>query len=206
MTRDGRVGPDEEEVEFFGNFFWRSDCSYSERTGDRESVTLRSDFDTLPQWRSSELFDWMPPIAAFDRSMCVALPSAPQHSRRVRFLRRDGCEFSETERALATLLRPYLAQHLHDLDREAAGVLPLTVRQQQLMAMLVDGYSNAQIARALGITAATVRTHLQQMYARLGVNSRGEAVALTLTARPQTIRRTRVDLRGLAVVASTGSG
>lgn len=46
------------------------------------------------------------------------------------------------------------------------------------MSFVADGFTNAQVARALGITAATVRTHLQQIYARLGVSSRGEAVAL----------------------------
>jgi DNA-binding NarL/FixJ family response regulator len=39
------------------------------------------------------------------------------------------------------------------------------------------GHTNAQIARRLGICEATVRTHLEHIYTRLGVSSRTAAVA-----------------------------
>jgi DNA-binding CsgD family transcriptional regulator len=54
----------------------------------------------------------------------------------------------------------------------------ITTRQRQLLALVADGYSNVQVARTLGISGHTVRTHLQQIYARLGVTSRSEATAL----------------------------
>ncbi len=63
------------------------------------------------------------------------------------------------------------------LDLASSAVVPLTSRQPQLVSLLGHGFSNTQIARALGISALTVRTHLHQVYGRLGVASREEAVA-----------------------------
>jgi len=116
--------------------------------------------------------------AAFDREMLVPLTSPPGHSRRVRFVRVRGREFSDEERALATLVRPHLVARMQALDLASRKVVPLTNRQRQLLTLVADGYSNQQAARALRISALTVRTHLEHIYARLGVSSRGEAAAL----------------------------
>ena len=115
---------------------------------------------------------------SYDRELFLPLPSAPGHSRRLRFIRYKGSDFDDTDRALANLIRPGLANHLHALDLDSRGVAPLTRRQRQLMSLVATGRTNVQAARDLGISAGTVRIHLQQIYKRLGVNSRGEAVAV----------------------------
>lgn len=53
----------------------------------------------------------------------------------------------------------------------------LTVREEEIMALLARGLSNAEIARELVVTHKTVKNHLAHVYAKLGVHSRGEAVA-----------------------------
>lgn len=60
----------------------------------------------------------------------------------------------------------------------AAGhrAMPLTGRQAQVAACLAKGLRNAQIADELGISLHTVRRHLEQMFRRLGVNNRKDAV------------------------------
>jgi DNA-binding NarL/FixJ family response regulator len=45
-----------------------------------------------------------------------------------------------------------------------------------LLRLLAAGHTNAQIARGLGISEGTVRTHLQTIYDRLDVTSRTAAV------------------------------
>lgn len=145
---------------------------------DLESVTRLSDDYSLREWRQSKLYLCLRPFGAYDRELMVLLPSPSGHARIVRFIRFGGCDFDENERALAALIRPHLTAHLHAGDLACRKILPLTSRQRQLMSLVAVGLCNKQIARILGISADTVRTHLQQIYARLGVNSRGEAVAL----------------------------
>lgn len=55
----------------------------------------------------------------------------------------------------------------------------LTQRERQVLACLAEGDSRSQIAARLNLKPNTVRTHLQNILAKLGVHSTLEAVALT---------------------------
>jgi DNA-binding CsgD family transcriptional regulator len=77
---------------------------------------------------------------------------------------------------LFTLLRPHL--QLRVRAGEAAGrSQSLTTRQRQLLGLVAEGLTNAQTARQLGVSPDTVRKHLENIYAVLGVRSRTAAVA-----------------------------
>jgi DNA-binding CsgD family transcriptional regulator/PAS domain-containing protein len=54
----------------------------------------------------------------------------------------------------------------------------LTPRQHEILRLLTEGRSNEDIARVLGLSRTTVRNHTSGLYARLGVRSRLEAVAV----------------------------
>jgi DNA-binding CsgD family transcriptional regulator len=54
--------------------------------------------------------------------------------------------------------------------------LGLTSRQAEVLALLANGVGVERIARDLYISVATVRKHLEHVYARLGVHSRAEAI------------------------------
>jgi DNA-binding NarL/FixJ family response regulator len=56
----------------------------------------------------------------------------------------------------------------------------LTAREQEVLAELAEGKSNADIARALFIGLNTVDTHLMSIFRKLGVHNRTEAVAMVL--------------------------
>ena len=63
--------------------------------------------------------------------------------------------------------------------REAAQaqlVEPITDREMEVLRLLADGLSNREIAHTLFITVNTVKNHLRNIYGKLGVNSRTQAV------------------------------
>ena len=53
----------------------------------------------------------------------------------------------------------------------------LTRREREILGCLGDGQSNKAVARRLGISQHTVKFHLEAVFAKLGANSRAEAVA-----------------------------
>ena len=85
-------------------------------------------------------------------------------------------DFSERDRALLVLLRPHLHQAYLDAERRRHPVPQLTARHWDLLRLVAAGHTNAQIARRLGISEGTVRTHLENIYGRLNVSSRTAAV------------------------------
>lgn len=54
----------------------------------------------------------------------------------------------------------------------------LTRREHQVLGLIATGRQNDAIAQALGISANTVRTHVQSIFAKLGVSSRLAAVSM----------------------------
>jgi DNA-binding NarL/FixJ family response regulator len=52
----------------------------------------------------------------------------------------------------------------------------LTKRQLRILVLVGLGFTNEEIAQALGITHRTVQTHLTAVFARLGVKSRTQAL------------------------------
>jgi DNA-binding NarL/FixJ family response regulator len=59
----------------------------------------------------------------------------------------------------------------------------LTGREAEVLPLLQQGRSNAEIALALQVGVETVRTHARNIYRKLGVSSRGELVAPRVLAR-----------------------
>ncbi len=57
----------------------------------------------------------------------------------------------------------------------------LTTRERDMLATLTIGYTNQQIASQLDISLNTVKFHLKNLYDKLGVASRAQAVAFYLT-------------------------
>jgi DNA-binding NarL/FixJ family response regulator len=55
---------------------------------------------------------------------------------------------------------------------------PLTPREKQVLALVVMGYTNQEIADQLVVAESTVKSHLFSAFRRLGVRTRSEAVAL----------------------------
>jgi two-component system, NarL family, nitrate/nitrite response regulator NarL len=73
-------------------------------------------------------------------------------------------------------VRPQLARQQDAL--RLAGYL--TARERQCLELLVEGQDTAAMVSRLGVSAATVRTHVQALLTKLGVHSRLEAAAFAV--------------------------
>jgi DNA-binding NarL/FixJ family response regulator len=53
---------------------------------------------------------------------------------------------------------------------------PLSDREKEILQLIAKGVSNSEAARMLGVSKATIRTHLEHIYQKLEVTNRVEAV------------------------------
>ena len=79
-----------------------------------------------------------------------------------------------------TLLSPEVMGKLLNYARQPAAKSmegPLSEREMEVLQAAAEGGTNQQIALQLGISERTVRAHLTSVYNKLGVSSRGAAIA-----------------------------
>lgn len=70
-----------------------------------------------------------------------------------------------------------------DTTTAAVDAPMLSARERQILELLAEGLSNKQLARALSVSENTVKTHLGNLYAKLGVGRRTEALAVARRQR-----------------------
>lgn len=64
---------------------------------------------------------------------------------------------------------------------QSALVEPLTDRELMVLRCLAAGYSNSEVASELAVAVSTVRTHIKNIYGKLGVRNRVEAITYAQT-------------------------
>jgi len=57
----------------------------------------------------------------------------------------------------------------------------LSPRQSEILALMSEGYSDKEIARKIGVSYPTVRTHIDRIFREYGLRNRTEAVAVWLS-------------------------
>lgn len=85
-------------------------------------------------------------------------------------------DFGERDRAVLLLVRPYLARiRARWQQRHRPSVL--TRREAEVLELVAQGLTNLEIAARLVVSGGTVRTHLENIFEKLGVHTRTAAVA-----------------------------
>ncbi|MCX6026391.1 MAG: response regulator transcription factor [Chloroflexi bacterium] len=78
-------------------------------------------------------------------------------------------------------LSPDVAQVIvHAAGQSPKPGLDLTERERAVLALMVEGLNNTQIAGRLTVSPSTIKSHVSNILAKLGVASRTEAVTLAL--------------------------
>ncbi len=73
-------------------------------------------------------------------------------------------------------INPSPAGEPFERNVRAVASLGLTARECEVLECLARGESNKEIARAMEVSPNTVKTHVANLYAKLGVSGRGKAV------------------------------
>jgi DNA-binding CsgD family transcriptional regulator len=103
---------------------------------------------------------------------------APRGAVRGFFLVREAgrSDFDERDRALLTALRSPFATIRERWERHHRPPA-LTDRERAVLLLIRAGLTNKEVAARLEISSATVRTHLENIFAKLGVHTRTAAIA-----------------------------
>lgn len=70
-----------------------------------------------------------------------------------------------------------LVQFFQDTKQEADGIEKLSEREREILGRVAKGLRNKEIGAALSVSENTIRSHLRNIYEKLQVASRAEAVA-----------------------------
>jgi DNA-binding NarL/FixJ family response regulator len=81
------------------------------------------------------------------------------------------------EAALDPAVQAHVLAGLADSAAEPALPDGLTPREAEVLTLIADGLSNAQIAERLVVSQATVKSHVNRVFAKAGVRDRAQAVA-----------------------------
>lgn len=123
----------------------------------------------------------VPPLGV-ESLITVGLDAPLSHTKVFLLARSAGRDFDASDCLLLDVLRPYFAMR-YDAARSRSQGLDergpcggLTRREREILALVAEGKTNAQIAEQLWISGGTVRRHLENAYAKLGVHTRTAAV------------------------------
>src|SRR5262245_49999608 len=181
VEREETVGQTDEFLQLFWQEFWEEDgCAGPLATGDYSTLLHQAETWSKRAYANTPLGSQFAAMGLQDEVLVPMTPLGGTDRRLLLF--RDGTSplFSEREKAMLALARPHVAELHTRRDRELRGEPNLTPRQWEVLRRVATGASNTQIARELGLSDATVRKHLENVFLRLDVQSRTEAVARVL--------------------------
>lgn len=178
---DLSAGWPEPEVTYWEIRHEHPTCHRHETTGDFRAHRL-SDFVTHRQLRRSRVYaQWFRPQGV-EHQLTVGLDAPLNHTKVFLFSRSSGRDFTRRDCDVLDALRPHLAGSYELWRARPARAEPpaasdaLTAREREVLELVAEGLTNVEVAQRLWISPGTVRRHLENAYAKLGVHTRTAAV------------------------------
>lgn len=153
-----------------------------------------SDYFSPREFHRLDLYEYVArPLGVEDMFRLWLDPRGAQGAR-LEFDRPDR-RFRDSDRTVLDLLLPHLRQFRRNaLARRRVFSSPsnaeerLSPREHEILELVAQGLTNAEVARMLWISSGTVRKHLENAYSKLGVHTRTAAVARLFAVAPTTPR------------------
>ena len=159
----------------------------------RGSVGAISDFLSRKQWHLTDLY--AQGFSQVDQEDGLVLDMSLRKDCRLSLIGSRGKRgFTANERGLLALLEPHVREvfsRLQVQQRLARSLgedasledVPLSMREREVLRWLAEGKTNAEIAFLLEISPGTVKKHLENIYAKLGVENRHAAALVAVRLR-----------------------
>lgn len=162
-------------------YFHRLDPLHPRRAAaDEMLVTLDQVLPEPLRGRSRYYREFMRPIGAHHEAE-IYLRDGGELVGGISLLRGDlSPAFTPAELRLLGRVGPFLELGYRELRRRGTLSLDchcLTTRETEVVQGVCAGQSNAELARDLGVSLSTVKTHLEHVYTKLGVRSRTRLMA-----------------------------
>lgn len=164
------------------------------RSDITQSPLRVSDLVSPRLWRRMDGYAWMQETLGATNQLAIELP-APNGFKQLMSFVRDGGDFTDAEVEFASRLQPVLVMSVthrrqlvalnagvgverQELAAEAAAALHITPRERVILDLMARGLSPQVIARQLHISVHTVYRHEQNIYRKLRVQDRHNAVLI----------------------------
>jgi PAS domain S-box-containing protein len=149
----------------------RGNCSVTARAKTGQPVET---FNTLAKTKAGDL-RWI------NVSILALETVTEEDSPAVLHLFRDASEMKRREQFARQVLHLVETMHQQPARSTTASGSPLpeslTAREMEVLQLLAQGFSTLQIIQALSISRSTTRNHIQNIYQKLEVHTRAQAVA-----------------------------
>ncbi|MDI6728137.1 MAG: helix-turn-helix transcriptional regulator [Thermodesulfovibrionales bacterium] len=152
-----------------------------------------SDFLTNNQFRRLRLYNEFFRKYDIEYQMVVPISHHPSTLTGI-VLNRNGKDFSEQDRLMLNILAPHIVQAYKNAktvsaiqlnvrasaETQAGAIDSLTLREAEVLHWVAQGKDNATIAAIMQIRICTVKKHLENIFAKLGVENRVAAARIIM--------------------------